>query len=270
VAVIPKMKTTFHRLRPLAVLSAAAIVAGGAAAPVAAWSPASQRAIAADAASLAPPDLVGQLRRHERELAEGTVEPFRDGDASRHVANEDGSGSLESVLLAETDGAIAALRAFRPMEEIVRRLGRVSHWVADLNNPLNSSSSDGEEARFFRDYLFFVDSARPRFSVVLYENADPVKSPGDLAALERRALRRGRELYPMLGREYRRIGFASGVERFDDRSSAFGVAALTYSHAVSDAARVFRYIWIAGGGGDSRPVLDRARDRLLLIRRGLP
>jgi len=259
---------TARALRRFSLL--AAIGGLTAALPASAWSPASQRAIAADAAALAPPDLVGQLERHAREVAEGAVEPFRERDASRHVRNPDGSGSLDRVLTAEVDGAIAALKAFRPMEEIARRLGRVSHWVADLNNPLNSASTDPEESRYFRDYLLYVDSARPRFAVVLYENAEPVRAPRDLEALEQRALGRGRELYPMLGREYRRIGFASGIERFDDRSSAYGVAALPYSHAVSDAARVFRYIWLAGGGGDSRPVLDRARDRMLLIRSGLP
>lgn len=234
------------------------------------WSPASQRAIAADAALLAPPDLAGQLARHTREVARGAEEPFDEGVAEHHVANEDGSGTLPETLASEVEATVAALRAFRPMQEIARRLGRVSHWVADLNQPLNTSASDPEEGRYFRDFALYADSARPRFAVVLYENAAPVASAADLERLTQRALGRGRALYPTLGREYRRIGFASGRERFDDRSSAFGVAALTYSHAVSDAARVFRYIWLAGGGGDPRPVLDRARDRILLLRSAAP
>jgi hypothetical protein len=239
-------------------------------APAGAWSPAGQRAIAADAALLAPPDLAGQLERRGRELAEGAVEPFEEARAELHFKHEDSSGGLDGALAREVEGAIAALRALRPMSEVARRLGRVSHWVADLNNPLNASGGDEQEGRYFRDFLLYADSARPRFAVVLYENAAPVASAGDVETLARRALRRGRELYPAVGREYRRIGYGSGRELFDDRSSAFGVAALTYSHAVSDAARVFRYIWLAGGGGDPRPVLDRARDRVLLIRSAAP
>jgi hypothetical protein len=235
-----------------------------------AWSPETQRAIAADAALLAPPGLAGQLARHARELERGAVEPFAEGEADRHFENEDGSGALDRTLALEVEHAVAALRAFRPMSEIARRLGRVSHWAADLNLPLNASALDPEEPRYFRDYALYVDSARPRFAVVLYENAAPVADAAGLEALVARALHRGRALYPTLGREYRRIHFASGRERFDDRSSAFGVAALTYSHAVSDAARLFRYIWLAGGGGDSRAVLDRARDRVLLLRSGAP
>ena len=248
----------------------AALLLVAAAAPCGAWSPTTQQAIALDAARFAPPDLAGQLARHARELALGAREPFDDAAPENHVKNEDGSGALDRRLGDEVASAVAALREFHPFAEISRRLGRVSHWIADLNNPLNASASDPEEGRYFRDYLRYVDTARPRFAVVLYENSTVVASNADLAPLTTRALGRGRQLYSLVGREYRRIGFASGLGRFDDRSSAFGVAALGYSHAVSDVARVFRYVWLAGGGTDPRAVLDRPRDRLLLLRGGAP
>ena len=50
----------------------------------------------------------------------------------------------------------------------------------------------------------------------------------------------------------------------------FGVAALAYSHAVTDAARLFRYIWLQAGGADERPILDKPRERLLLLDRTAP
>lgn len=256
------------RLRTLVVL--APLVAGLAAAPAPAWSPETQRAIAADAARLAPPDLARQLGRYPRELAAGAIEPFDDRDADRHHQNEDGGGSLARAVADETEATIAALRAFRSFTEVTRRLGRVAHWAADLNNPLNASASDGEEARYFRDYLLYAESARPRFAVVVYENRPSLAAKGDVARLTTEALARSRGLYPMIGLEYRRIGFASGRGVFDDRSTAFGVAALAYSHAVTDAARLFRYIWLAAGGADQRPILDQPRDRLLLLDRTAP
>ncbi len=240
------------------------------AAPAFAWSPDTQSAAALEAARLAPPGLAGQLERHARELQQGAVEPFADTDPQRHFKNPDGSGRLDAAFAEETARAIDGLRAFRPFSEVARRLGRVAHWVADLNNPLNSSAADPEEGRYFRDFLLYAESARPRFALVLYENAAVVSTPRDLATLADRALGRGRELYPMIGLEYRRIGFGSGLAAFDDRSTAFGVAALAYSHAVSDTARVFRYIWLASGGDDPRAVLDRPRDRVLLVPRAAP
>jgi hypothetical protein len=239
-------------------------------APVAGWSPATQRAIAADAASLAPPDLQGQLRRHAKRLAAGAVAPFDDRDPARHIKNEDGSGTLDQALIEETENAIRALREFRPLSEVIYRLGRIAHWTADLNQPLNASAGDPEEGRYFRDYLLYADTARPRFAVVLYENAAVVTDRTAVGRLADRALQRGRSLYPLIAREYRRIDFGEGRRTFDDRSTAYGVAALAYSHAVSDTARLIRYVWLAAGGSDPRAVLDRPRDRIVLLRPAIP
>jgi len=245
-----------------------ALVAALAAAPLAAWSPGTQQAIAHDAARLAPPDLARQLERHAKELAAGAVEPFQDGDAARHYRNPDGSGSVDRALEGEVAQAVAAIRAHQPFAEIARRLGRVSHWAGDLDNPLNASSADRQEPRYFRDFLDYVDSARPRFAVCVYEWQPPLASALDVETLAGDALARGRRLYPFLGAEYRRIEFGSGRDLFDDRSTAFGLAALAYSHAVTDAARLFRYVWLAAGGDDPRAVFNRPRDRVLVLDQG--
>ena len=257
-------------VRALARPALAALLAAASAAPSLAWSPATQRSIASDAVRLAPPDMARQLSRYPAELAAGAVEPFDDQPADRHHKDEDGSGSLDQILADETAAAIAAIRGFRSFTEVTRRMGRVAHWAADLNNPLNASSGDDQESRYFRDYLLYAESARPRFAVVLYENRSSLAARGDVDRLAGEALSRSRGLYPMIGREYRRIGFASGRSLFDDRSTAFGVAALAYSHAVTDAARLFRYVWLQAGGADQRPILDQPRDRMLLLDRTAP
>lgn len=237
----------------------------GAAAPAAAWTPDTQLAIARDAARLAPPDLARQIERHERAFEGGVTAPFTDSDPLRHMANEDGSGTLEAVVLAEVSGAIEAIRAHRPFEEVVRRLGTLSHFLADANNPLATSGADPEEGRYFTDYLRYADGARGRFPVIFYGLQPGLEARRDLSGLLDETLRRGRELYPVVGREYRRLGFASGLGRFDDRSSAFGVASLAFSHAVSDVAVALRYIWLRAGGADQRTGLPAAGSRVIVL-----
>jgi len=141
---------------------------------------------------------------------------------------------------------------------------------SELNDPLAASAADPGEGRYAADYAAYVDSARARFAVVLYDNADAVDAAADVDVLIARTRSRSAELYPRIGREYRRIGYGSGIRSFDDRSTAFGISALAFSHAVSDTARLFRYIWLAGGGADPRTVLDRPRDRVLLLRGAAP
>ena len=59
-------------------------------------------------------------------------------------------------------------------------------------------------------------------------------------------------LYPYVGLEYDRIGGPYGRERFDDRSTAFGLSAIAFSQAVTDLAIVLRHVWIEAGGYDPR------------------
>lgn len=236
-----------------------------AASPAVAWTPATQLVIGREAAALAPPDLARQIHKHRKSFEEGLLAPFQDSDAGRHSKNPDGSGSLDRVLLAEVKAAIAAIQEHRPFEEIVRRLGVVSHYMADANNPLAAAASDADEGRYFVDYLRYAESAEPRFPLVFY-GAQPGSERRDVSVLLNETLRRSRELYPMVGREYRRIGFASGRGRFDDRSSAFGVASLSFSHAVTDVAVTLRYIWLVAGGADERKSVVGGQRLLVLPR----
>ncbi len=215
-----------------------------------AWTPQSQQAIAETAARLAPPDLYRQIVRHRAALQQGVLQPFAERDPARHLPSAAG-GTLDQALTAAIDDAIRAIQAPRPFGEVVYRLGIVAHYLADANNPLAISDDDPEEGRYFADFFAYVESAEPRLAVVFYGFRPDFRRDG-LQLLLRESGRRGQGFYGLIGREYRRIGFASGSQHFDDRSTAYGVAALAFSHAVSDIAQVLRYIWVTAGGLDTR------------------
>jgi hypothetical protein len=238
--------------------------------PAAAWTPSTQVTIAREAARLSPPDLARQIDKHRRAFEEGVKAPFSDTDASRHMKNPDGSGQLDRAALDAIDAAVAAIRGHQPFEEIVRRLGIAAHFVADANDPLAASGADAEEGRYFADYLHYVESAEPRFPLVFYGVAPGLEARRDASPLIAAALRRGRELYPLIGLEYRRIGFVSGTAAFDDRSTAFGASSLAFSHAVTDVFLALRYIWITAGGVDDRANLPAGGTRLTVLPRAAP
>ncbi len=242
----------------------------GAALPAAAWTPVTQVTIAREAARLSPPDLARQIEKHRRAYEEGVKAPFSDADPGRHMKNPDGSGQLDRAALEAVAAAIAAIRGHQPFEEIVRRLGVVSHFMADADDPLAASAADAEEGRYFADYLRYVETAEPRFPLVFYGVQPGLESQRDLSPLIAAALRRGREIYPMIGLEYRRIGFVSGLGLFDDRSTAFGAASLAFSHAVTDVTLALRYIWITAGGVDDRAHLPAGGARLTVLPRAAP
>lgn len=234
------------------ILAAIVLLAATAALPAHAWTPTSQQRIAELAARLAPPDLHRQLARHRAAYLQGVLDPFREAEPAHHYANSDGSGNLDQAIAQAVANAIAAIRAHQPFEEVAYRVGIVSHYLADANNPLNSDESDREEGRYFADFLRYLEKVEPRVELVFYGFRGSFQGRRDLPGLIDETLRRSRGFYPMVGREYRRVGFASGISAFDDLSTAYGVAALSYSHAISDIAEVLRYIWIEAGGIDTR------------------
>lgn len=222
-----------------------------------AWSPQTQIAIADQAASVAPPDLGRQIDRHRQQFREGTVAPFRGTQATDHVANDDGTGDLEAVVNREVEVAIQMIQAHRPFADVVHQLGVVSHFVADASNPLNSSAANPEEGQYFADFLRYTESAQGRFKVSFYGIEDAVDTGDPVAHLIDQALAQGRRLYPLISAEYARIPTPDGRRYFDDRSTAYGVANLAFSHAVTDVAGVLRYVWLQAGGGDDREWLPQ-------------
>src|ERR1700674_328317 len=257
------------RLAPLPCAAALALLP--AAAPARAWTPKTQRTIAWEAARLAPPDLARQLIKRRAAYLAGVTQPFDDSDPARHRQDPDGVGSLDATLEDAIAQAVAAIRAHRPFDDIVFRMGIAAHFMADANNPLASSTADPDAGRYFVDFLRYAESAEPRFPLVFYGIRPGLERAPDVGGLLAETLSRGRALYPLIGLEYRKIDFASGIGRFDDRSTAFGVASVAFSHAVTDVALVLRYIWLRAGGADERSGLPAGGTRLrLLPRAGLP
>ncbi|MDH3525874.1 MAG: hypothetical protein OES32_20065 [Acidobacteriota bacterium] len=226
-----------------AVVVAVALAAG----PAGAWAPATEIVIAEQAARFAPRDLARQIEKHPQALRDGVLAAIANPAAGRTVGE---------VLATEVERAVDAIRNHRPFAEVVQRLGQVAHYVALANDPLAVGSDDPHERRYAGDYARYVESARPRFQATFYGDGRRVEQPAELTWLVRRAFARGRSYYPLIGNEYRRIGYREGRKHFDDRSTAYGLAALAFSHSISDTIGVLRYIWLRAGGADPREFLD--------------
>jgi len=255
------------KIRRPHVSAAFALCLGVASTPALAWTPASQEFIAEMGARLAPPDLYRQIARNRNAYLLGAVAPFDDRQPASHVKTSEGEGQLDAVIVVAVNNAIRAIETHRPFNEIVYRLGLVAHFLADANNPLNTAASDPREARYAEDFRAYLESTTPRVEVVFYGFRPGFQGRRDLPQLIRETLTRSRKLYPLVGREYRRIGFASGAASFDDRSTAYAVAALSFSHAVSDIAEVLRYIWLEAGGIDTRQRVPARSQQIIRLPR---
>lgn len=235
--------------------------------PLSAWSKQSQVDIAWQAARLAPEDLYRQIVRHRTAFRDGIVASIDAADPARHEKNADGSGALDVVIASQAARSIAAIEAHQPFRNVVYELGVLLQGVIDANNPIQTSASDSLEPTYAADFSLYLDSTTSRLPALFYGLDKRLQGPADLPAFVERTLARSRRLYPYVGREYRRVGGGPGIERFDDRSTAFGIAAVSFSRALTDSIVVLRYVWLEAGGADSRALGSLQPDHLIKLSR---
>lgn len=230
------------------------------ASPASAWSEATRQDLALRARSLAPPDLARQLHRHEAEWLAGARSVSGRGDLAPREA---------AAALAETlRSAVEAVRDHRPMAVVAARMGALAGLAAELNDPLYRSVHDPHLAPLAPDFVRYVDSARGRFAPVFYGLDRGLGGRGGVEALAARAFARGAPLRAAIAREYERVGYRSGREAFDDRSTAFAVGAIAYSRALTDAVQLVRHAWIQAGGADLPGRLPASGGPIVRLARG--
>jgi len=185
-----------------------------------AWTLAADRQIATAGAKLAPPDLYLIIKGFDRDYARGI---------EKALAEEGRHGALRERIESETGGVIAMLKANKPMSAVAERLGVLAHLVADANNPYRDD-----------DYTHYFEMRIAKFPTVFYGSEPRLH----LGIFLDRMISRTARFTPLVAEEYTRGSSAS----FDDHSTAFGVASVCYSHAVTDTANLFTYIWREAGG----------------------
>lgn len=185
-----------------------------------AWTLAADRQIASAGAKLSPPDLYLVIKDFRRDYARGI---------EKGIAEEGRHGALRPRIESETRNVVSMLKANEKMSAVVERLGFLAHLISDANNPYADA-----------DFVHYFESRVTKFPTVFYGPEPHFR----LGAFLDRTLARTAGFTPLLAEEYTRGSSAT----FDDRSVAFGVASVCYSHAVTDTANLFTYIWRESGG----------------------
>jgi hypothetical protein len=210
-----------------------------------AWTPASDQRIAQKGAALAPNDLRLLIEKYPESYRQGmTRAEAEEGGEAHHYFAATRSGKLRERIQSETDTAIGSLRTRQPLADVVERLGYLAHFVADANNPFHTANDDPRLEPSHADFEQFFETRMRRFPTVFY-GLDNAFTP---STYFERAISRASHFYPLMSEEYFRFGVRRTADDFDDRSTAFGVASVCYSHAVTDLVNLYYYIWRQSGG----------------------
>jgi len=210
-----------------------------------AWTRASDERIAKKSAALAPPDLRQLIERFEVDYKAGLARAqAEEASDPHHYFVLSREGQLRARIEKETRGTIEAIRKGDPMNDVVERLGGLVHLVADANNPFHVANDDARLAASHNDYEQYFERRLAKFPTVFY-GLDPQFT---LSRYLDKTFARSAKFYPLIAEEYFRTGTRRSSAQFDDRSTAFGVASICYSRAVTDLVNLYYFIWKEAGG----------------------
>jgi ribosome modulation factor len=226
---------TRRALLPALILGLAlpAIAAGGALPPPAAGANLAESALLRSR-KLMPASLRQILERRESWLIRGFREPARPADLA-------GSRRELEAALAEQRLLLAGFPLF---DDVVANFGRIARAVCELN-ALRRYCPDDQAAAWLDDYEPYTERKGALFVPVFYDYSPVLFTERNLTAYVETMEARNRAYAERVLDVYRRGGTS---RTFDDRSPAFGLAALHYSHTITDIANVWLYGWREANG----------------------
>jgi hypothetical protein len=160
--------------------------------------------------------------------------------------------TLEEELLQRMATTVNKLQSRPRFSEVAKEFGALAQLVLLLNLPeVEAGSRDTLLA--FKDVIGRNSSA---FRVVVYDASEIGGTRGDVKSLLEAVRQRRKNLSERFGDVQATQSLTDGTAPLDPRSPLYGIAALAYSHAINDTARVWLWIWRSANGDMSgRPSL---------------
>ena len=214
-------------------------------AQAAAWETPTARAMGRQALRLMPQSLQSLISVHQPQLFEQLE--LAAADADRLVAQDPAlaAGRISTAGL-ELQRQLQQRASFA---EVAIRLGQIAALVLAVNDPTHYAATDAAGRSFF---LGQVETHRDQFPFVFDGHGAPELKAKDVSHYMAVSARRARFYAERLEGSFFTPLRQGREVRFDPRSIPFGVASVTYSHAISDLVRIWFYYWKAGGGDVTR------------------
>jgi hypothetical protein len=207
-----------------------------------------------------PATLRGVLLAHRDRLLAGAAGQDGAGEQALAAGAPDAAEGLPARIASGAARVRRMLEDRAPLEEVAFELGRLSHSLADANDPLLASDADPREPTYRDEYARYLEKQlqAEKFRVVFTGYRDAALQRGDADAFACASLERARRHYARIGQDFYRDGKLVDSGIFDEFSFAFGVGQLAYSHAVGDVAKLWFRLWEeAGGDTGGLPIAER-------------
>jgi hypothetical protein len=183
------------------------------------------------------------MYRHKEELLIGCLHPDDLGESAHLYDVATRGGYLQDRILELTKEIPKKIYNHVSFKEVATDFGRLSHYLADLNDPLQLSDADSRESVYRTDFAVYQEKNIDLFPWVFDGHEDPLLNKDQMEAYIYQIADRTVQQYPLLGESYFPNGVLVSSSTFDPRSLPFGIASLSYNHSISNTVQVWFYVW---------------------------
>ncbi len=213
------------------------------------WTPATCKKMTKEARKLTPEVLKEILTVYEKSLMKGAVAPCKkEKSETHHLHINENYGKADIMINHLVNKCIRDIKNQKSFSGIIYKMGVIAHLVSDINNPLHTSNADGRESSYYGDYMKYMERSLPKFVLTFNGYDENFFTKDGIKNYLGRVAKRSHSSYDLLGYAYYRNGRLRSSKEFDDRSTPFGIASNSFSHSVSDIAKIWTYLWFKAGG----------------------
>ncbi|MBN1551837.1 hypothetical protein JW979_10225 [bacterium] len=220
-----------HRILLIGILSCFFITASGFA-----WTHGSYMCIVSDAKHLMPENLQQLMDRFQSQLIRGVQE------TDETYLNRD---DIVKEILSESEKGITSIKKNKSYDQAVWRMGKIAKYIANLNHPLMHTSA-AENITWMTDYDIFLEKNHAHFRIRWPGQSRRPRSSTQLDHLLLESVDKTDKVSQILVKTLQTENIP--INQYDVRSIPFGVGSISYSHAVSNTAMSWLYIWDQCGG----------------------
>jgi len=135
-----------------------------------------------------------------------------------------------------------------PFGNVTYEMGVLAHLVADVEFPLSASDADPREPLYRDAYRQYIEKMLNKIPFVLDREPPPALEKNDLRGFVRDIARRAVKNYALIGPAFKDDGTRSSPALSTSARCRSGIASLSYSHATSDIAWIWRHLWVSING----------------------
>ncbi|MBI1745788.1 MAG: hypothetical protein HYR55_04275 [Acidobacteria bacterium] len=128
-------------------------------------------------------------------------------------------------------------------DNLVSEFGLLARLMADLEDPTPHAEAVSTATQLHHEFFALLEKKKAKLPTVFYGYDAALFQKRDLRLFLMGIAERSRLAGERLAGTYVNRGKVRAFADADDRSPAFGIAALYYSHTISDVANVWLYLW---------------------------